>query len=47
MFRDPITVEQVLASKIIVSPLHALMLNMLGDGLRDLLDPRLRLLRVG
>ena len=27
--------------------LAVLGLNMLGDGLRDLLDPRLRLLRVG
>jgi acetyl-CoA C-acetyltransferase len=32
MFRDPITVEQVIASKVIASPMHALMLNMLGDG---------------
>jgi acetyl-CoA C-acetyltransferase len=32
MFRTPITVEQVLDSKVIASPMHALMLNMLGDG---------------
>ncbi|MCW2993100.1 MAG: Acetyl-CoA acetyltransferase-like protein [Conexibacter sp.] len=32
MFRKPMTVEDVLASKVIASPLHALMLNMLGDG---------------
>lgn len=32
MFRDPITVEDVLASKVITSPVTALMLNALGDG---------------
>jgi acetyl-CoA C-acetyltransferase len=33
MFRDPITVEDVLASKVVASPnMTALMVNMLGDG---------------
>lgn len=32
MFRKPLTVDEVLASKVIASPMNALMLNMLGDG---------------
>ncbi len=32
MFREPLSIEAVLASRVIVSPMHALMLNMLGDG---------------
>ncbi|MGE0797673.1 MAG: thiolase family protein [Lautropia sp.] len=32
MFRKRITVEEVLASKMVASPMHSLMLNMLGDG---------------
>ena len=32
MFRKRITVEEVMASKVVASPMHSLMLNMLGDG---------------
>ena len=32
MFRKRITVEDVMASKVVASPMRALMLNMLGDG---------------
>lgn len=32
MFRSRISVDDVLASKVVASPMHALMLNMLGDG---------------
>lgn len=32
MFRTPLTVEEVMASKMVASPMRALMLNMLGDG---------------
>ena len=32
MFRKRITVDEVMASKVVASPMHSLMLNMLGDG---------------
>lgn len=32
MFRKPLTVEEVLNSKVVASPMHSLMLNVLGDG---------------